>query len=206
MTDVSTKTIILIHGGNTYISYEEYLTHLHDKKVSIESLFKKDWKHTLGTTLGDSYTVLPLRMPNKDNARYLEWSIWFEKYLPLVPQDIILIGHSLGGLFLAKYLSEHTVNKTITGLFLVCPPFDADSHDNYNLTDFAITQDTLVHIGNQARHIFHYHSDDDPIVPYTESHKYQLALGIHCIHRALQGRGHIWNTDFPEIVDDIQSL
>ncbi len=207
MPNESPQTIIFIQGGNTYASYDEYIQHLTNVPVDTETLFRKKWRHTLGEVLGDGYAVLSPHMPNKDNARYLEWSIWFEKYLPLIPKDIIVIGHSLGGLFLSKYLSEHTIDKTIRGLFLVCPPFNADSNDSYNLVDFSLSPEKLAHISNQAQSIFHYHSTDDPIVPYAESQKYRAALGgSHFIHRALQGRGHIWGEEFPEIIDDIKSL
>jgi hypothetical protein len=35
----------------------------------------------------------------------------------------ILIGHSLGGSFLLKYVSEEKIGKTIAGIFLIATPY-----------------------------------------------------------------------------------
>jgi len=43
-------------------------------------------------------------MPCIENAKYNEWKIQFEKYLKRTDNDLILIGMSLGGIFLTKYL------------------------------------------------------------------------------------------------------
>ena len=58
-------------------------------------------------------------MPNKQNAAYDEWSIWFEKYFAYLKDDVILIGWSLGGMFLAKYLSDKPFPVKIKSLFLL---------------------------------------------------------------------------------------
>jgi hypothetical protein len=77
------KQVVVIHGGDTFDSYEDYLTFLNAFEVDKESLFLKDWKSTLQSELGENYEVLCLQMPNMFNAKYLEWKIWFEKYIPL---------------------------------------------------------------------------------------------------------------------------
>jgi predicted alpha/beta-fold hydrolase len=47
-------------------------------------------------------------MPNKLNARYHEWKIFFEGILSKLDREdeITLVGGSLGGCFLLKYFSE----------------------------------------------------------------------------------------------------
>ncbi|MDR0369151.1 MAG: alpha/beta hydrolase [Candidatus Peribacteria bacterium] len=63
-------------------------------------------------------------MPNKQNAKYKEWKIVFEKIVDKLDNNFILIGHSLGAMFIVKYLSEHTINKTIKKTLLLATPFD----------------------------------------------------------------------------------
>ena len=63
-------------------------------------------------------------MPLQDNAKYEEWKILFERYIPHLKDNVILMGNSLGGIFLAKYLSENKFPKKILSTYLTCPPFD----------------------------------------------------------------------------------
>jgi hypothetical protein len=59
-------------------------------------------------------------MPAKQDADYIAWKIWFEKLFPfLQPENVILIGSSLGTIFLSKYLSENIFPRTIQSLHLV---------------------------------------------------------------------------------------
>lgn len=64
-------------------------------------------------------------MPNGNNAQYIEWKIWFERLLPFLNDGVILIGHSLGGIFLAKYLSENNFSIKVRAAILIAAPFDA---------------------------------------------------------------------------------
>src|SRR3970282_1495679 len=99
------RQVVVIGGEESFDSYKDYLAYLKNVEVSLDK-FKpqKDWKDTLSNKLGKNYEVLVLRMPNKTNARYREWKIWFERVIPFLRNGVILICHSLGGMFLAKYL------------------------------------------------------------------------------------------------------
>jgi len=101
------KQVIFIHGGGNFDSYKSYLSFLRRDKFDINELKKKKWKDSLDKDLGSKFEVLMPKMPNSSNAKYLEWKIWFEKLLPFINQEVIFVGKSLGGIFLAKYLSEN---------------------------------------------------------------------------------------------------
>jgi len=105
------KQVILIGGGTVFGTYKEFLNFLRNMEVSIEYLQKVGWKDTLQEKLGSDFDVVKLKMPNNMNAKYEEWKIYFEKYTELFDNEIILIGHSLGGIFLVKYLSENVFPK-----------------------------------------------------------------------------------------------
>jgi hypothetical protein len=88
-----TQQIILIHGGDPFNEDRDYLEHLRQAEVKLEYLLPKhDWKMTIDQILGGGYQVLAPRMPGKDNARYEHWCIWFEKLIPFLDSDIILVG------------------------------------------------------------------------------------------------------------------
>jgi hypothetical protein len=201
------KQIVVIHGGDVFPTYDAYITYLRNFKIESLDFFrgKKGWKATLQETLGDAYEVLLPRMPNGSNAKYLEWKIWFEKLIPLLNDEVILVGHSLGALFLAKYLSEETFPKKIAATLLIAAPYDTDGERA--IVEFVLPS-SLAHLEGQGGKIFLYQSTDDPLVHFSELAKYQRALP-HAQVRALEGRGHFLDKDhpvFPELVADIQSL
>lgn len=110
------QQVFVIHGGTAFDTYEEYISYLQNKEVSLEKLQGRDWKMNLQDTLGDGYEVYLVKMPNAFNAVYKEWCLWFEKFLPLLNDGVIFVGHSLGAVFLAKYLSEHEISIGYTSL------------------------------------------------------------------------------------------
>lgn len=194
--------VLVIHGGDAFATYEEYLSDLKEWPVSLGDGNSIGWKRSLGADLGENFlTTLP-KMPNPSNAKYEEWKIWFEKYLALLPDNSILVGHSLGGVFLAKYLAENVVTKKIAGTFIVAAPFDIDS--DRALIEFTLPP-SLELLSSQAGALFLYQSTDDPVVPVSEIHKYQAMLPNATV-RILEGQGHILSDHFTELVDDIQSL
>jgi hypothetical protein len=156
----------------------------------------KRWKARLPEKLGKNFQVIAPRMPNSMNAQYAEWKIWFEKYLPFLKDGVILLGHSFGGLFLAKYLSEKKFPKKILATFLVAATFgEGDFTSPKNLDKMT----------KQAGKIFIYHSQDDKIVPIAEAKKYKNLLPEAELV-VFKDRGHFNQENFPEIVKKIKSL
>lgn len=196
------QQIFVIHGGDAFNTYEEYFSSLEKYEVDLERLQQKGWKTTLGDILGDKYDVYLASMPNSRNAKYNEWKLWFEKYLPLLNDNLILIGHSLGAVFLAKYLSEETISRKIKATFLVAPPFDND--EGRTLPEFAITK-PLLKLAEQAGELYMYQSKDDPYVEYAEFEKYRAQLpNAHM--KSFEDRGHFMDETFSEIVEDVKAV
>ena len=194
------QPVFIIHGGNAFGTYDEYIAYLREKVIDLGKLFSKDWKSELQEKLGEDFEVYALRMPNGQNAKYLEWRIWFEKYIPFMNEEVVLVGHSLGGVFLAKYLSENHFPKKIRATFLVAAPYNED--EGKILPEFAVTGQVLS-LAEQAGMLYMYHSKDDPVVNFTEMEKYQKELP-GATFRVFNDRGHFNMEDFPEIVQDIQ--
>ena len=192
------RQVVVIHGGDSFETYEEYLKYLKGVEISLD--WGKGWKAGLSEALGEKYQVIAPRMPNSLNARYIEWKMWFEKYLALLDEDLILVGHSLGGVFLAKYLSQETCPKGVLGTFLVAAPFDAPEGS----WDF-ILSGPLNSLAEQGGKLFLYQSKDDTLVPFAEVQKYQMALP-GAVVRTFNDRGHFLGEEFPEIVADIRSV
>lgn len=199
------KQILIIHGGDAFDTYGDYLKFLKNWQIDFEDFNKQrtDWKDNLSKVLGKGFEIIAPKMPNKLNAKYLEWKIWFEKFIPYLKKEVILIGHSMGGIFLAKYLSENNFPKKILGLFLVSAPYD-EKDSQESLGDFVLPK-SLEKMNKQIQKIFIYQSKDDPVVSFADMGKY-LAKLKKAIVRVLKGRGHINQSRFPEIIRDIKSL
>jgi predicted alpha/beta hydrolase family esterase len=114
--------VMIIHGGMTFKNRKGYLDYLRTREISLEKRVRWTDEY-LSLALGKNFEIIRPRMPLQDNARYEDWKIHFEQYIPHLRDGVVLIGNSLGGIFLAKYLSEHTFPKKIASLFLACPPF-----------------------------------------------------------------------------------
>lgn len=194
------KQVIAIHGADSFDSYEKYFEALKKWEVDLDSFLpKNDWKTNLQKDLGDDFEVLTPRMPNSNNARYLEWEIWFEKMFPFVRDGVMLVGHSQGGIFLAKYLSIHNFPKKIGGLFLVAAP-----HTEANeIGDFAFEK-SIEGVPEQCQNIHLYQSQDDPVVPYAEMDHYKKSWPSAETH-TFTDREHFRQKHFSELVEDIKN-
>lgn len=191
----------IIHGGDTFDSYEDYLEFLRNVEVSIDDLKQTSWPSHLGEALGPEYKVLASRMPNSSNAKYIEWKLWFDKLVPLMNKEAIVVGHSLGGLFLAKYLAENTHPTTIQAAFLIAAPHRAEPPES--LADFIVPH-SLEPFQTQSKKIFLYHSQDDPVVPFADLAHYTKALP-NAIVRQFTNHQHFNQPELPELIADIKS-
>lgn len=195
------KQVIVIHGGTTFADYDSYINYLKTKEVSIDRFVHLPmWKESLQEKLGSNYQVLLPSMPNKTNAKYSEWKQWFDNISQLFSDDCILIGHSLGGIFLAKYLSENKFPATIKATVFVAAPYDDESAED--LADFKITGISNL-FREQAGEVVFYYGTDDPVIPTLEAEKYRKQLPDAEFYE-LSAPDHFVRTDFPEVVSYLQ--
>ncbi len=194
------QQILVIHGGDAFATYDEYIAYLNARAIDLHK--NESWKRKLTERLGEGYDVILSSMPNSLNAKYLEWKIVFEKYLALCDDNLILLGHSLGGVFLAKYLSEEKIQKTVRATLFIAAPYEEDG--GRKLAEFAITS-SLDGVAAQGGKLFFYHSKDDPVVAFSELAKFQHELP-NATYRIFEDRQHFNQEEFPEIVEDIKTL
>jgi predicted alpha/beta hydrolase family esterase len=197
--------LMIIHGGNAFRKHEDYLRDLRNRKVSLEK--RVNWAGDyLEKKLGPDFQVIRPRMPKQDDAKYEEWKILFERYLPVLDKDIILVGCSLGGIFLARYLSENKISKNILGAFLVCPPFDkTHSSDDDLAGGFQLKSDISL-IEKNCPNLTLMFSKDDDCVPVYHAEKYRSKLKKANIIIYESMNGHFNVPEFPEIIKMIKSL
>lgn len=190
------KQILIIHGGSSFSSYEAYRTSLSSKIVNYDKLISPiRWKERLADILTDAEVMYP-SMPNSANAVYDEWVVYFEKLLPFLRDDVQIIGHSLGAMFLAKYLNEKPLTSPVRRLLLVAGGYDDDSNEDLG----SFTVHSAKNLIKSAEQIHLFHSTDDPVVPYSELAKFQADLPTATVHN-FEDRGHFIDETFPELLD-----
>ncbi|MFT5036897.1 MAG: putative alpha/beta hydrolase family esterase [Candidatus Azotimanducaceae bacterium] len=194
------KQILIIHGGRAYSTHDAFLDKLQTRVIDnpFQSRFFK-WKDTLSAELGEGYEVCFPEMPNKEYAKYKEWKIWLERHLEFLRDDVTLIGHSLGGYFLAKYLSENNMSVAIGSLYLVAAVYESDNFEGEDGGDFNFDPKNLPQIAEKVENIHILHSKDDPVVPYEHALKFKEALPRAEL-MTFEDKGHFNMEEFPELV------
>lgn len=189
------KQICIIHGGDSYPSDIQYKDHIRDVELSYDRLlYSPSWKHGLATELPDMDILLP-SMPRRDNAQYDEWKLWFDKVSSFLSPTATVIGHSLGGMFLAKYCAENPPRTKYAKVILIAPPY-SDFDDSLVQFNFS----TASPLEGFADEVHLMYSIDDKVVPISELDKYRLDLPSAKVH-AFQDKGHFNVAEFPELLE-----
>jgi len=142
-------------------------------------------------------------MPLADNAKYEDWKIHFERFTPMLRHGVILVGSSLGGAFLAKYLSENKFKKKILSTYLICAPFDNDLPEEDLVGGFKLKSDLSL-IEKQSKNLTLMFSKDDNVVPVSHAEKFRKKLKNANIIIYKSKNGHFRISTFPEIIKMIK--
>lgn len=198
--------IVFVPGGDTFDSRDQYYEYLNGREYDPFER-RRRWRDWVEWALSDNWETMTPSMPNKQYADYRSWNIWFEKLFPyLNDHKLVLVGSSLGAVFLAKYLSENPFPKPIDQLHLVAPPFNSEGiGDNKTIGDFVPDPKKLPALQEQAEHIYIYHSKDDHLVPFAHSERYMAHLPQAELF-TFEDRGHFLQPAFPELLENISKL
>ncbi len=195
--------VLIIHGGMTFRNKKDYLHYLRTKDVSIEP--RINWAGDyLEDKLGKKFKVIRPRMPKREDAKYAEWKIFFERYIPFLKGKFILVGSSLGGIFLAKYLSENRLPRKALSVYLICAPFDDTVAGEDLVGGFKLKIDlSLIEINTHNLALLF--SENDNVVPVSHAKKYAKKLPNAKIIIYKDRNGHFNVPTFPEIIKMIKS-
>jgi uncharacterized protein len=99
---------------------------------------------SLQGALGDEYDVRYPQMPDESKPDMQTWKTKIARELEALDSRVMLVGHSMGGATLLKYLSEENVAKPIAGLFLLAvPSWDAE---NWNFENLKLPSDLAAQV------------------------------------------------------------
>jgi len=188
--------IIHIHGGDAFEHKEDLYTMLRNRHLDLYLPERVSWQKTLFENLSNTHDCFRLSMPNPYWADYKAWSIWFEKILPQLRDGVVFTGHSLGGGFLLRYLTENKLPVVIAQLHLIAPV--VDETDCKDIGGFRIDVDTWKRFANDIKTVHLWHSTDDTSVPIHHSERFCAQYPEATIHR-FTDRGHFLQSEFPEL-------
>lgn len=200
------QQVFFIHGGEAYSNYEDFLFDLENEDLGNPlGEMPKRWSRTLRSDLLECEVYTP-SMPNKQNAHYEEWKIWFERHFLYLKDDVTLIGHSQGGMFLVKYLLENITPFKIRALFLIAAVHVSDSKINESREDggdFVFDTSKVSQLQNKAQNIVIMHSTDDFVVPYDHALRYKAALPDAELV-TFEDKNHFLVEEFPELLERVR--
>lgn len=188
------KNAIIIHGKP---EKEEFFD------PATPSPSNAQWLPWLQKQLGlKGVTAQTPEMPDAWEPNYEKWKSVFELF-PL-NEETILVGHSCGGGFLARWLSEH--DARVGQVLLVAPWIDParELGPENNFFDFNIDQNLTDKTVNGIT-IF-YSTDDDKVI--TESVE-RLKIIKNLVLKEFHDKGHfvlddMGTREFPELLEEIK--
>ncbi len=193
--------IVFIHGGNSFDNITDFYDDLRQRDFDPYQAERIKWRNTIANALQATHESHALQMPNALNADYTAWSIWFEKIVPFLRDEVILVGHSLGGGFLLRYLTENKLPVTVEQLHLVAPCID--NLDCPGVGDFKISITSWSDFLSAINAVHLWHSKDDDLVPIHHSERFVQKYPPTQTHY-FTDRGHFLQPEFPELLDVIQ--
>ena len=201
------RQVLYIHGGEAFSDYNDFLAYLQRREIwdlpGTESSFK--WTAGLVEALGPEYEVFMPKMPNRENARYDEWKLWFERYIPYLKDGAILIGCSLGAMFLTRYFSETTTPFAVSALILMAGAVEGDQLDGEDGGDFFAAPERLPTIAQKVDRVIIMHSKDDFVVPFEHGVRLHEAIpGSQFL--AFEDKNHFLVEELPELIELLKGL
>ncbi len=189
------RRVLYVHGGTTYSSREQFFSDLQNWEVSLEPTV--NWNHTLER---DISLLTKIDMPLKQDARYEEWKVLFEKYLSLVDvNNTIFLGYSLGGVFLTQYFLE--TKQEPYALLAVAPPFDKRDVQEELVGGFGMQLQEPA----SWKNVTFYFSSDDPVIPLSHKELFAKQFPTATI-KIVENVGHFRMERFKELLRDIKTL
>ena len=141
-------------------------------------------------------------MPQPYEPSYTKWCEVFEQFK--ISDETTLVGHSCGGGFLLRYLSEHPA-ITPKRVILVAPWLDPEPHELEEGNDFFHFEIDPTLTSRTDLHIMYSTDDYPPCVKSAEIIKNALP---HITIHEFQSNGHFTEPDlgtkaFPELLEEI---
>ncbi len=153
------------------------------------------WYQSVASEVGTLFDeVLTPDLPHPDLGLMSEWLPTLQGLQP--DQHTVLIGHSLSGTLILRYLEEAA--GPIAGFYTVAAPTTGLDRDELEATGFFADPYDWATIKRNAMHRVVLASTDDDTVPFGQAEEIAAQTGAELI--AFANKGHFRDDTFPELV------
>jgi predicted alpha/beta hydrolase family esterase len=209
MQDLENKSkpqVLIIGGGRSFKDRQQILDFY--KNYDIERKKGRAWKDWLIWSLEDSHDFIFPDFPLRNNADYEIHKIIFEKYfVKFNDEDLIVVAHSLGTIFILKYLLENGFVKKIKQLHLVAP-FIANelqpADDVEDTGSFTFDYKNVSEVAKFCKEIHIWHSTDDTVCDFKNAEYLREKIPSAELH-TFTNRGHFLGSTFFELFDVLRA-
>jgi predicted alpha/beta hydrolase family esterase len=205
--NVQKPQVLHISGGTSFNSKKQALEYY--ENYDIDRVFDgKFWREWLVWSLDGVFEYVTPNFPVKQNADYDIHKVIFEKYFAkLNNQPLFIIAHSLGCLFVIKYLLENGFVKKIKQLHLVGPIVTDDFQPKGDVEQtgtFTMDYSMVGEIAKYCEEIHIWHSTDDTMCMYKNAEYLKEKIPASELH-TFTDRGHFLQSTFWELFDVLRS-
>jgi uncharacterized protein len=158
---------------------------------------------SLQAALGGGYEVVCPQMPDEENVPFAAWKSQIESRIRARRNEVILVGHSIGGSVLLKCLCEPRFARNIAGLFILAAPYWGEE-PGWEWDEVVLPPDLAAKLNGRWPIVF-FHSRDDEVVPFKHLSMYAARVPRATI-REVDGRGHQFNNGLADVAGEIVQL
>lgn len=157
----------------------------------------------LKAELGSGFQVIAPKMPDPEDPQYAAWKVKLKEEIAALDDGAVLVGHSIGGSALFKFLSEEELGKSFAKVITIAAPFWGINSD-WELENFTLAEN-FVSRSSLLPDVVLFHSIDDDTVPYNHLEKYLENIPSATV-RQLPGSDHVFQEGLEELVAEIRKV
>jgi predicted alpha/beta hydrolase family esterase len=144
----------------------------------------------MGKLAHEDVYACALPMPTPEHPKKDAWVNEIARVVGVPNEQTFLVGHSLGGPAILRYLETLSSGTKIGGVMLVSSPIqNSTSESAEKMETFFDAPFDFDHIKTAADSFVVIHGDNDPVVPYTQAVELASLLGSNLI--AIKNGGHL---------------
>ncbi len=136
----------------------------------------------------EGFEVFCPRFPTPENQSLENWMLVFEKYISMIDESTIFVGHSIGPAFILAVLEK--VKACISACFFVSPFACLLGNPDFDTINKSFVEKKInwEKARKNCKKFFVFHSDNDPYVPLEKAEYVAKMLGAEI--NIIKGAGH----------------